>query len=120
MRDYFTTKAILIAFLFLGTFSNAQMQIDLAPINNNQTFNTCDGFIIDSGGQGGPGYSNNETTVITICPGTPGQVVSVVFNLFQLDLTDDNPSPTVTNVDVMNVYDGTSTAANTLGSYNGN
>jgi gliding motility-associated-like protein len=120
MRSYITTKIALVICLIASSYVQAQMQIDVTPANNLQTFNTCNGFIIDSGGQGGPGYSNNETTIITICPDVAGQVISVIFNLFQLDLTDDNPSPTAVNVDVMNVYDGTSTAANTLGSYTGN
>lgn len=96
------------------------MPISFSAPSNNQTFNTCNGFIIDSGGQGGPGYSNNENVTITICPDTPGEVISVVFNLFALSLADDNPAPNITNVDVVRVYDGTSTAANTLGTYSGN
>lgn len=113
-------KINLLAALLFSFNALAQMAIPFAPASNGQTFSTCNGFIIDSGGQGGPGYSNNETTVITICPDTPGEIISVVFNLFSLDLTDDNPAPNITNVDVMNVYDGTSTAANSLGSYTGN
>ena len=85
---------------------------------NGQTFNTCNGFLIDSGGQGGPGYSNNESTVITICPDTPGEIISIVFNLFALDPTNTG-TPQNPNIDAMSVYDGTSTAANTLGTYNG-
>lgn len=97
----------------------AQMPIPFTAASNNQTFNTCNGFIIDSGGQGGAGYSNNENITITLCPDVPGEIISVVFNLFSLDLTDDNPAPNITNVDVMSVYDGTSTAANSLGTYSG-
>lgn len=121
MTLHFLPKWLTFTFLLfsLGSFAQ-QTQIDFTPANNGQTFSTCSGFIIDSGGQGGTGYSNNETTVITICPNIPGEIISVVFNFFNLDLTDDNPAPNVTNVDVMNVYDGTSTAANSLGSYNGN
>ncbi len=108
---------ILVTFSSFSLFS--QLNISFSSASNNQTFNTCSGFIIDSGGQGGPGYGNNESTVITICSDTPGDIVSVIFNLFNLSLQDDNPSPTQTNVDYMTVYDGTSTAANTLGTYSG-
>lgn len=112
---------LLVLFLMIGSFGAfAQMPISFAPASNNQTFSTCNGFIIDSGGQGGPGYSNGENVTITICPDTPGEIISIVFNLFALNLTDDNPAPNITNVDVMNVYDGTSTAANSLGTYSGN
>ncbi|AEA43768.1 PKD domain containing protein [Fluviicola taffensis DSM 16823] len=96
------------------------MPISVSAVNNNQTFNTCNGFIIDSGGQGGPGYGNNETVVVTICPDTPGDVISMVFNIFQLSTTDDNPAANITNVDYMDIYDGNSTAAPTLGTYTGN
>lgn len=108
----------LMLLLSTTTFSQ-QTQIQMNAAANNQTFNTCNGFIIDSGGQGGPGYGNNESIVITICPDTPGEIISVVFNLFDLDLTNTgtNQNP---NIDNMSVYDGTSTAANTLGTYTGN
>jgi gliding motility-associated-like protein len=91
----------------------------MTPANNNQTFNTCNGFLIDSGGQGGTGYGNNESIVITICPDTPGEIISIVFNLFALDPTNTgtNQNP---NIDNMSVYDGTSTASPTLGTYTGN
>ncbi|MNU48413.1 Microbial collagenase precursor [compost metagenome] len=115
MKNFLT---VLIALLAHVAFSQ-QTTIQLSGANNNQTFNTCNGFIIDSGGQGGPGYGNNETVVVTICPDTPGDIISVVFNLFQLSNTDDNPAPNITNVDYMDVYDGNSTAAPTLGTYSG-
>ena len=112
---------VLLSLCSLFSFSSfGQLNIPMDAGSNGQTFSTCNGFIIDSGGQGGAGYSNNENVVITLCPDTPGEIISVVFNLFNLDLTDDNPAPNITNVDLMNVYDGTSTAANSLGSYSGN
>ncbi len=110
---------LFILLAFSTFFSFSQLIIPFSSVSNNQTFNTCNGFIIDSGGQGGPGYGNNESTVITICSDTPGDIVSVIFNLFNLSLTDDNPAPNATNVDYVSVYDGTSTAANTLGTYSG-
>lgn len=113
-------KCILfIISITITFFASSQLQISFSAASDGQTFSTCNGFIIDSGGQGGPGYSNNENTVITICSDTPGDYVSVTFNLFNLSTQDDNPLPNVTNVDYMTVYDGTSTAANTLGTYQG-
>jgi len=115
-------KYLLSLLVVLCSLSSKAQQtnIVMSAVNNNQTFNTCNGFIIDSGGQGGPGYSNGENVTITICPGTPGDIISVVFNLFSLSTTDDNPAPNITNVDYMDVYDGNSTAAPTLGTYTGN
>ncbi len=120
LLQFFHMKCYLsILFIAFSCITYSQLNISFSSVINNQTFNTCNGFIIDSGGQGGPGYSNNEHTVITICSDTPGDIVSVTFNLFSLSTQDDNPSPTQTNVDYMNVYDGTSTSANTLGTYSG-
>jgi len=111
-------RLLIAALLFLSGNAFAQ-QIMFNAAANNTTVSTCNGFIIDSGGQGGSGYSNNQNITITICPGTPGEIISVQFNLFNLSTADDNPSPTQTNVDYMSVYDGTSTAAPTLGTYSG-
>lgn len=109
-----------LLFLLLFSFvSYGQLPIDFSAINDGATINTCNGFIIDSGGQGGPGYSDNENTTITICPDTPGEIISIVFNLFDLNTSDDNPGPQ-TNVDYMYVYDGDNTGANSLGVYSGN
>lgn len=110
---------ILLMLVVTGT-AFSQTNIQLTPAVNGTTVNTCNGFIIDSGGQGGTGYGNNENITITICPDTPGDIISLVFNLFQLSNTDDNPAPNITNVDYMDVYDGNSTAAPTLGTYSGN
>ena len=114
MKLLLSTLTLLLSTLY----SSAQLAIPFSAASNGQTFSTCNGFIIDSGGQGGSGYSDGEDITITLCPDTPGEIISVVFNLFDLDLTDDNPGPP-TNVDYMSVYDGTSTAANSLGVYSG-
>lgn len=112
------TTAILISLIASIAYSQ-QTTISFGPGSNNQTFSTCNGFIIDSGGQGGSGYSNNEDVVITVCPDNPGDIVSVVFNLFNLSTVDDNPAPNVTNLDYMDVYDGTSTTSTHMGTYSG-
>lgn len=109
---------VIISAVSFGYVNAQATQINFVAANNNQTFNTCDGFIIDSGGQGGPGYSNNENITITICPDTPGDIISLDFGLFNLNTQDDIPGNPVTN-DNLSVYDGTSTAANTLGTYSG-
>jgi gliding motility-associated-like protein len=116
MKHFFVALFVLLS----GTVFSQQTTIQMSPAISGQTINTCNGFIIDSGGQGGPGYGNNETVTVTICPDTPGDIISIVFNLFQLSTTDDNPAPSITNVDYMDVYDGNSTAAPTLGTYSGN
>ncbi|MBB78379.1 MAG: hypothetical protein CL844_05200 [Crocinitomicaceae bacterium] len=116
---FFSLAFFLASFLLFPITLFSQFAIDFTSLNNNATFNTCNGFIIDSGGQGGTGYSNNENITITICPDTPGDIISIVFNLFSLDPTNtgtqNNP-----NVDYMAVFDGNSVAANTLGTYTTN
>ena len=111
----------LIFFLvgFITFNAAAQVPINVNAGLNNSTTSTCFGFVIDSGGQGGPGYSNGENVTFTICPDTPGDYMTVVFNLFNLSLQDDNPAPNQTNVDYMYVYDGNTTAGNSLGVYQG-
>lgn len=118
--NFYRLTSLLTTLFFSVVSFSQQVSISISPSTNNQTFSTCNGFIIDSGGQGGPGYSNNETDVVTICPDTPGDKMTVIFNLFNLDMTDDDPSPGITNVDHMIVYDGASTSANSLGTYSGN
>ena len=112
----------LIFFLFSSLYFTifSQDQVTMNALVNNTTVNTCNGVLFDSGGMGGTGYSNNENTVVTFCPSTPGDYISLAFNLFNLSTTDDNPSPTASNVDYITVYDGNSIAANSLGTYSGN
>jgi gliding motility-associated-like protein len=115
MKNY-----ILSFFLLITVSVFSQTAIVMSSASNNQTFNTCNGFIIDSGGQGGTGYSNGQNVTITICPDTPGEIVSIVFNFIALSNIDDNPAANVENVDYMDVYDGPSSAYPTLGTYTGN
>ena len=80
------------------------------------TANTCNGVLFDTGGQGGTGYQNNESFTLTICPDTPGDVITVVFNTFNLDPTDTQPG-NGNNQDNLHIYDGNSIAAADLGTY---
>jgi gliding motility-associated-like protein len=119
MKNIFLTLSLI----FTG-FVFSQDPINFTAANNNTTVNTCNGFIIDSGGQGGTGYGNNENVTITICPdtitsGNNDDFINIVFNFFSLDGTDTNPAPNANNQDYMNVYDGPSTASNFLGVYSG-
>ncbi len=116
MKNFLFALIVLLA----GHAFSQQTTIQMTPAINGQTINTCNGFVIDSGGPGGAGYGNNETVTVTICPDNPGDVISMVFNIFQLSTTDDNPAANITNMDYMDIYDGNSTAAPTLGTYSGN
>ena len=76
----------------------------------NGTFNQCSGTFYDSGGEFG-NYGNNENFVTTICPDIAGNGLVLNFNFFATQIGS--------NADVMNIYDGDSTAATLIGSYQG-
>lgn len=101
----------LIIILITSLIAEAQSNVTMS----NGTFSTCQGAFFDSGGQGNPGYQNNEYYVATICPEIEGDVITVVFNTFNLDTS--GPQNTW---DSMAIYDGNSTQEGTLGVYTGN
>ncbi|WP_320814681.1 gliding motility-associated C-terminal domain-containing protein [Flavobacterium sp.] len=68
----------------------------------------CGGNFVDSGGVSG-NYSNNENITTTICPVTPGDLVTVTFTSFN----------TESGWDFLRVYDGNSIAAPLLGTFSG-
>ena len=107
-------KSVFIFLVSFQIFSQTQF-----TLNSNQSVSSCNAFIIDAGGIGGSGYSNNENYIFTICPDQPNKKITLAFNTFSLDLTDDNLSTTITDVDTMYVYDGNSSTANLIGAYTG-
>ncbi|WP_426430748.1 T9SS type A sorting domain-containing protein [Winogradskyella sp. HB-48] len=66
------------------------------------------GIFLDSGGQSG-NYSNSENITYTICPDSPGDVVTVEFISFN---TENNGASAC--YDGLTVYDGADTAAPTI------
>ncbi|MGV9012458.1 MAG: T9SS type A sorting domain-containing protein [Flavobacteriales bacterium] len=68
----------------------------------------CGGMYYDDGGPSGQYFDNTEVAT-TICPSTPGGIVSLVFSSFQLDFSDE-----------FAVFDGSSTAAPFMNAYYGN
>lgn len=98
-----------LATLVLLSFSSGVLaQFSIA--DGDQTL--CGGTFVDDG-FAGP-YSDNDH-VITICPNIPGDAVSVLFTLFDLQ-TNANPN----NNDVLLLFDGNSTAAPLVGAPSGN
>jgi PKD repeat protein len=80
------------------------------PVFNmtNGTVTTCQGDFYDSGGASGA-YQNNENYTETFLPSTPGYMVQMNFTSFS----------TEAGYDYLRIYDGTSTAAPLIGTYNG-
>lgn len=89
----------------------AQAQVAY-PINGGDIA-VCSGALLDSGGQGGAGYSNNEHFVITICPGDPDSSITLSFVIFSLSAAGSVPT------DRLAIYDGTDTSAPLLGTWSG-
>ena len=53
-------------------------------ITDGVTDNTCSGFFVDTGGFNG-NYSNNEAITYTLCPDTPGSVIVLDFEEFNVE-----------------------------------
>jgi gliding motility-associated-like protein len=71
--------------------------------------NYCAGnHFYDTGGATGA-YNNNANVTTVICPDTPGDQVTVVFNAFNLE----------NNYDFLKIYDGNSASATLLGNFTG-
>jgi len=85
-----------------------------SPWSNSGNFTTsplppeCGGNFVDTGGVAG-NYGPNQDYVVTICPPTPGDYVTVTFTSFNVE----------PNWDKLYVYDGNSTAAPQIASANG-
>lgn len=67
----------------------------------------CGAMFYDPGGASG-NYANNTNYTVTICPINPGDIVSLVFSMFNTEF-----------IDGLSIYDGTNTAAPLLGTYSG-
>lgn len=113
----FRNLLIIFSILISGQLWS-QQQIVFSQANDGMTYEltNCNGFIIDAGGQGGPGYGNNQDVTITICPPAgSNEIINIQFPLFDLD---DPPGPN--NGDFMEVYDGDDVTAPSLGVYTNN
>ena len=87
--------------------SNWSSPVNVTTLNLAVPDPVCGGQFIDQGGLTG-NYLNGTNQTYTICPTNPGEVVTVVFTMFD----------TEANWDGMYVYDGTSTSAPQISSAN--
>jgi len=112
MKKITLLTIVLISLIPFSGFSQLNVLISDGNVQ------TCNGVLFDTGGQGAGGYQNNENFTLTICPDVPGDVVTVVFNNFNLSTTN-TATPPANNMDNLTIYDGNSTGAPTLGTYTG-
>ena len=104
-----TLRVVLPALvLAIGTTACAQP----FPICNGAV-NTSVRAFLDSGGQVGTGYGNNEDFTYTICPDNPGDAISVDF------ITANFAAGGAAPVDNMTIYDGDNTTAPVIGNWTG-
>jgi len=78
----------------------------------NGAISMCDALFLDSGGPLA-GYSNNESSVVTITPSIPENRIKVDFLEFDLENSTDCSN------DRLTIYDGNSITAPLLGTYCG-
>ncbi len=119
---FIPTRIILPSFLFIALVISSTLNGQVIVVNQSidgQVFNVCSEFFIDSGGQGGPGYSNNENVVFTFCPDNPGYQTAIYFSLFSLSTIDTNPLPNQSNADVWSIFDGPTSSTPLIGDYIG-
>ncbi len=112
-------KVLKLAFTLLIVITTNSLFAQLNVLMSDGAVSTCNGTLFDTGGQGATGYSNNEYHVLTICPDTPGDVITLDWINFALDNTN-TATPPGNNIDNITIYDGNSTAATSLGTYTGN
>lgn len=72
---------------------------------------TCTGVLLDSGGEGAVGYSNNEDYTCTICSDQPGHAITLNWTIFNLSTEGSSP------VDQLTIYDGSDVNAPVIGTY---
>jgi gliding motility-associated-like protein len=98
--------------LFLFVLLTSGIQAQIFPITQGFA-NSCTGALVDSGGEGGPGYGNNENYTFTICPDQPGEAISLQWVIFNLSTQGNAP------IDQMSFYDGATVDAPLIGSWTG-
>ncbi|WP_375240005.1 PKD domain-containing protein, partial [Aurantibacter sp.] len=82
-------KKITLTLVFLlGSLSLLFGQTYTMTDGSNNSYNTCSGTFVDSGGAGtgNPSqYTNSESSVITFCPSTPGDLIQINFSQFETE-----------------------------------
>ncbi|WP_027418376.1 T9SS C-terminal target domain-containing protein [Crocinitomix catalasitica] len=112
-------------FLFFTSIVFSQFLLAQVPTtiilnagSDGTTVTTCLGGLFDSGGAGAiADYSNDEDYTITFCPDAPDVGISILWTSFDLDCTDEDLDPDVTDADHMIIYDGDDVGDPIIGVY---
>ena len=105
-------KALALS-LGLGSFlTNAQAQVAFTIADGS--VQACSGALLDSGGEGASGYSNNEDYTLVLCPDGSGPAISLQWITFNLSTAGVAP------LDQLTIYDGNSTSEPFIGTWSGN
>ncbi len=96
-------KMLLLSVMIVGFGYTFGQNISMT----NGSGSGCAGNLLDPGGTGN--YGNSQNITYTFCPSTPGAQVVLNFTTFDLE----------NGFDFLTVYNGTSAAAPTLGVYTG-
>ncbi|MBL0044825.1 MAG: PKD domain-containing protein [Flavobacteriales bacterium] len=107
-RTHALALASAVAGLLITQRASAQPHTIAEP-----SITACIGALLDSGGEGAIGYSNNENFTTTICSDQPGQ--SITLNWITFTLNTDGPDP----IDQVTIYDGADINAPLIGVYSG-
>ncbi|MCB0794300.1 MAG: gliding motility-associated C-terminal domain-containing protein [Flavobacteriales bacterium] len=105
------SKLTIPLFLVLAFHQEVRAQIFSITQPN---ITSCTGALLDSGGEGASGYSDNENFTTTICPDGPDAAISISWITW--NISTDGPAP----IDQLVIYDGASTNDPILGTFTGN
>ena len=103
----FTRLFSLLLLVSLAHPAAVQAQTYQVPASGATSVTTCSGTLYDDGGPNGP-YAANANGLITITPATAGNKIRLQFTSMEVE----------TGYDWVYIYDGSTTSAPLIGSYN--
>jgi gliding motility-associated-like protein len=109
--DQVLRSSIIHALLLVAAISGTQRSLGQAFSITEPSITTCTGALLDSGGEGASGYSDNEDYVCTICSDQPGQAITLNWTIFNLSTAGTAP------LDQVTIYDGPDMSAPVIGTY---